>query len=189
MKEQPLDHPYYQERLAALTAWAETGAYREILGRRVEPSAGQLIEVTAIRAYGLAPDGQSADPYVVATDGERPLLRTRYAAAVRDAQWRGFGPAGPRVDQPRAFRDGQPLYFEVWDADYGDDALIGGFVIYPRGPDARPDEDGDRLAEYTAPIRWDWRDPRPVARPGHAWVRVRFTRRPGGADEAVGAKR
>ena len=177
LKEQPLDHPYYQERVAMLRDWAETGAYRALLERRVDPSAGQLLEVVAIRAYELAPEGEVADPYVIVTDGDRQVLRTRYAAAAREAEWTGFRATDAGVDQPRAFGDGRPLFFEIWDADYGDDAFIGGFVIYPRRRDAVPEWDGGHVAEYTAKVLWDWNDARAVSRPGHARVRVRFTRR------------
>ena len=191
LKQQPLDHPYYQERLAMLRDWAETGAYRTILQRRVDPSAGRLIEVERIRAFELAPEGQAADPYVVATDGRRQLLKTRYAASAREAEWTGFRASDAGVDQPCPFRDGQPLFFEVWDADYGDDAFLGGFVIYPRSGDAKPGADGEQLAEYTARILWDWRDPRAVSRAGHARVWVRFTRREGPAagESGEGMKR
>lgn len=188
LKEQPLDHPYYQERLAMLRDWAETGAYRDLLRRRVDPSAGRLIEVVLIRAFELAPQGQAADPYVVVTDGGRQLLKTRYAAAAREAEWTGFRATDAGVDQPRSFRDGQPLFFEVWDADYGDDAFLGGFVVYPRSRDASPGADGELLAEYTARILWDWRDARAVSRAGHARVRVRFTRREGPAAGGTGAE-
>ena len=186
LKDQPLDHPYYQERLAMLRDWAEAGAYRALLDRRVDPSAGQLLEVVAIRAYELAPEGEAVDPYVIVTDGERQVLRTRYAAAAREAEWTGFRAADEGVDQPRAFGDGRPLFFEIWDADYGDDAFIGGFAIYPRSRDAVLDEEGGHVAEYTARIIWDWKDARAVSRPGHARVRVRFTRREGPTADSTG---
>jgi hypothetical protein len=190
LKEQPLDHPYYQERLAMLKVWADSGTYRALLGRRADPSADQLIEVVKIQAFELAPEGQTVDPYVLASDGDRQFLRTRYATAVRESEWKDFKPTEKGVDQPRAVRDGQPLFFEVWDANYRGDTLIGGFVVYPEGRDVKAGAKGERLAGYTANIQWDWRDPQTVSRAGFARVQVRFTRRLApagtGAVKAVG---
>ena len=81
VKRQPLEHPYYQERLAMLKAWVDTGAYRKILERSANPSDGQLIEVVKIQAFELADEGQTVDPYVIVMDGDRQVLRTRYASA------------------------------------------------------------------------------------------------------------
>jgi Zn-dependent protease with chaperone function len=123
IKQQPLEHPYYQERLAMLKAWADSGAFRAILDRRIDPSEGQLIEVVKIQAFELAAEDQTVDPYVIVTDGDHQILRTQYASAVREAQWSGFKSTDAGVDQPRAFSDGQPLFFEIWDSNY-----IGGHV-------------------------------------------------------------
>ena len=137
IKQQPLEHPYYQERLAMLKTWADSGEYRVILDRRIGPSEDQLIEVVKIQAFELAGEGETVDPYVIVTDGDRQVLRTRYASAVREAQWTGFKLTDAGVDQPRTFRDGQPLFFEIWDSNYLEDTFLGGLVVYPdesRGP-------------------------------------------------------
>ena len=190
IKGQAADHPYYSERLAMLKRWADAGARRSILARG-DDDGRQLVEVVRIVAYELAPPGEAVDPYVIVSDGAGQVLRTRYAPAVRDAAWEGFSPTDPGVDQPRAHRDGQPLFFEVWDDNYFGDTLVGGFVIYPDGRDAREGEGGERTAEYTARLQWDWAEPRPVSRPGHAIVTVRFGRRaaPAGAGAAKEAGR
>jgi hypothetical protein len=177
IKQQPLEHPYYQERLAMLKAWADTGAHRAILDRRIDPSEGQLIEVVKIQAFELAGEGETVDPYVIVTDGDRQVLHTRYGTALRHAEWAGLNSTGTRFDQPRALSDGQPLFFEIWDANYLGDSFIGGFVVYPSGDDSRPGMNDERLADYTARILWDWKDPQSISRPGHARVWVRFTRR------------
>jgi Zn-dependent protease with chaperone function len=153
IRQQPLEHPYYQERLAMLKSWVDSGAYRAILERRIDSSEGQLIEVVRIQAFELAGDVETVDPYVIVTDGDRRILRTRHASAVREAQWSGFKSTDPGVDQPRAFGDGQPLFFEVWDSNYLHNTFLGGFVVYPNASEARPDADGGRLAEYTARIQ------------------------------------
>ena len=62
IKQQPLEHPYYQERLAMLKAWADSGAYRAILDRRIDPSEDQLIEVVKIQAFELAGEGRRSIP-------------------------------------------------------------------------------------------------------------------------------
>src|SRR5262249_39824813 len=90
IKQQFLEHPYYQERLAMPRVWADRGPSRAILARREDPAADQLIEVVKIQAFELADEGQTVDPYVIVTDGNQQILRTRYARAVRDAQWAGF---------------------------------------------------------------------------------------------------
>jgi hypothetical protein len=176
MKRQPLGHPYYQERLAALRSWVDFGAYRAVLDRPGD-TADRLIEVVLIRAFELAAEGDSVDPYVIVTDGDSQVLRTNYASAVREAEWTGFRSSDKGVDQPRGSRDGQPLFFEVWDKNYFGDTLVGGFVVYPAAGDAVADAAGERRAEYTAKILWDWKEPRAVARPGHATVVVRFSDR------------
>ena len=102
-----------------LKAWADTGGVpRDPRARRSTRAAGQLIEVVKIQAFELAAEGQTVDPYVIVTDGDRQVLRTRYAAAVREAEWTGFKATDAGVDQPRAFGDGQPLFFEIWDDNY-----------------------------------------------------------------------
>ena len=135
-----------------------------------------MIEISKIQAFELAGEGGVVDPYVIVSDGVRKILRTRSASSVRDAEWKGFRPNDPGVDQPRTFRDGQPLFFEVWDSNYLSDSLIGGFVIFPNIRDPRIGETGGEV-EYTAKIQWDWRERQANARPGHARVRVRFTQR------------
>lgn len=117
------------------------------------------------------------DPDVRAFDGEEPFLTTATAAGLRSVRWRGFRGTDRGVDQPRASEDGRPLYFEVWDDNTFFDALIGGFVAYPDSRDAA-EVSGDRVAEYTAPILWDWKEPRAVSRSGFARVTVRFLDRP-----------
>jgi hypothetical protein len=160
-----------------LKVWVDSGAHHSLAGRNATSLEDELIEVVKIQAFDLAAQGQTCDPYVIVLDGEKQIFRTPYATAVKNAEWKGFRPTDRGVDQPRAFRDGQPLFFEVWDADYGQDAFIGGFVIYPRAQDAKPGRAGDRLAEYTTNIRWDWKEPQPVSRSGYARVWVRFTER------------
>jgi hypothetical protein len=177
LKQQPLDHPYYQERLAALKQWVDSGAYQKLRDRPASDAAERLVEVVKLQLFELAPAGQSVDPYVIASDGTRPLLRTKYASGVRHAEWKDIRPTDRLVDQPRAFRDGQPLFFEIWDADFGDDSFIGGFVIYPNGRDAPEGKEGEQVARYEAPIRWDWRDRRLTARPGLARVWIRLSQR------------
>jgi Zn-dependent protease with chaperone function len=177
IKHQLLEHPYYPERLAMLKVWADSGAPRAILGRRVDPAEGQLIEIIKIQAFELAGEGQTVDPYVLVTDGDRQVLQTQYVSAVRNVQWTGFRSTDPGVDQPRAFSDGQPLFFEIWDANYSRDTFVGGFVVYPGAKEARPGADGEYLADNAARILWDWKEPQSVSRPGHARVWVRFTKR------------
>jgi hypothetical protein len=177
VKRQPSEHPYYQERLAMLKAWVDTGAYRKILERSADPSDGQLIEVVKIQAFELADEGQTVDPYVIVMDGDRQVLRTRYGSGVREAKWRGFKPTDAGVEQPRAFQNGQPLFFEIWDKNYVTDTFIGGFVIYPDGRDAKLNEAGESIAEYTENILWDWKESQAVSRPGYARVQVKFTLR------------
>ena len=105
------------------------------------------------------------------------MLRTATAPGVREAQWQGFKSTDKGVDQPRAFRDGMPLFFEVWDDNRLSDDLVGGFVIYPDSKDAAPGDLGSEVAEYTAKILWDWKEPAAVSRPGYARVAVRFQQR------------
>jgi hypothetical protein len=88
-----------------LKGWADSGAYRSILARCQGEGDDQLIEVVKIEAFELADEGESTDLYVIVTDVNRQLLRTRHALAFRDAHWKGFEPSGRHVDQPRAFRD------------------------------------------------------------------------------------
>jgi len=177
LKRHVLVHPYVPERLAALKAWADTGAYRSILGRRSDAQADQLIEVSKIQAFELAPEGRTIDPYVIVFDQDVQVLRTATASGRREAQWRGFKSTDKGVAQPRPFRDGQPLFFEIWDDNYGYDTFVGGFVLYPDGHDAAADESGDRVAGYTAKLLWDWKEPQVISRAGYARVTVRFLER------------
>lgn len=142
-----------------LKAWDDTGAYRAILGRRGDEEDDQLIEVVKIQAFELAPQVQTIDPYVIVLDEDKPVLRTATATGRREAQWRGFKSTDRGVNQPRAFRGGQPLFFESWDSNYSYDAFIGGLVVYPDGDDSAAGGSGDRVAEYTAKILWDWKGP------------------------------
>jgi hypothetical protein len=140
----------------------------------------RLIEVLQIQAFELAPAGSTADPYVVVhaeRDGKlEQVLRTHSASGKRAARWWGFKSTDAGVDQPRLMADGQPLFCEIWDSDFLDDAFIGGFVIYPSSRDA----DNDGVADYTAPILWDWKTPREIQRSGYATVRVKFHSRVSG---------
>jgi hypothetical protein len=181
IQEQPLDHPYYQERLAALKSWVDSAGYAELLKRSQAPAADQLFEVVKIQAFELAPEGQTVDPYVIVFDEADQVLRSKYLTGVRNAEWKGFRATEVGVDQPRLFHDGKPLFFEIWDANYGDDTLIGGFVIYPYGVDGSLDANGERIAAYAPEIRWDWKVAQPTSRPGHARVWVRFSKRQNGA--------
>jgi hypothetical protein len=177
LKRHTLANPFVPERLAALKAWVDAGAYRSILDRpdRVRPD--RLIEVVEIQAFELASEGQAIDPYVVVFDGDHQILTTATAPGRREARWSGFKGTDPGVEQPRPFEDGRPLFFEIWDSDYGPDSFVGGFAIYPDGRDARSSEAGEMHAEYTARILWDWKDPRAISRAGHGRVTVRFLRR------------
>lgn len=154
--------------------WADSGEYREILGRVAGSGNAQLIEVVEILAYELAPEGQSIDPYVIVFDQDRQVLRTATVAGVRSARWDGFRSTDKGVDQPRSFEDRQPLFFELWDDNTFSDTFVGGFVAYPSGRDAVTKPSGDRVAEYTIKILWNWKEPRAVARTGFARVTVRF---------------
>ncbi len=182
LKRHTLVNPFVSERLAALKAWVDAGTYRSILERPDRSRADRLIEVVEIQAFELAPDGQSIDPYVVVFDGDHPVLTTATATARREARWSGFKSTDRGVDQPRPFADGQPLFFEIWDSDYGPDAFVGGFAIYPDGREARTNETGERTAEYTARILWDWKDSRTISRAGYGRVTVRFLGRQSPSD-------
>ncbi len=186
LKRHQLENPYVPERLAMLKTWVDTGAYREILGRSAAGGEGQLIEVVKVQAFELAPEGETVDPYVIVLDGDQQVLRTVPVNGMREAQWKGFKSTDKGVNQPRSFRDGGPLLFEIWDCDYLNDAFIGGFVVYPHGRDATTDKDGNRVAAYTAKIQWDWKDSQAISRPGYARVLVRFLRRE--TDQGIGAK-
>ena len=177
LKRHTLVHPFVPERLAALKAWADTGAYRSILKRKADERTDQLIEVVKIVAYELAPEGQSIDPYVIVFDRDQRVLRTATASGQRAAEWQGFKSTDKGVDQPRVCRDGQPLFFEIWDDNFLTDDFVGGFVVYPDGRDAAADPTGGRVAVYTAKILWDWKEPRSISRPGFAKVTVKFTQR------------
>jgi Zn-dependent protease with chaperone function len=177
LKRHVLIHPFVPERLAALKAWADTGAYRVILGRQGGGQDDHLIEVVEIQAFELAPEGQTADPYVIVFDGDTQVLRTAPGTGQREARWHHFRSTDRGVNQPRSFRDGQPLFFEIWDSDYGDDAFIGGFVVYPDVHDSAANNSGTRVAEYTAKILWDWKGSQEISRAGFARVSVRFLKR------------
>ncbi len=186
LKRQQLENPYVPERLAMLKTWVDTGAYREILGRDAVKDEGQLIEVVKIQAFELAPEGKTVDPYVIVLDGGQQVLRTVAVSGAREAEWRGFKSTDKGVDQPRSFRDGGPLFCEIWDSDYLNDAFIGGLVVYPHGRDATTDKDSNRVAAYTAKIQWDWKSSQAISRPGYARVFVRFLGRE--ADQGIGAE-
>lgn len=177
LKRHVLVHPFVPERLAALKAWADTGAYRSILARRAHAS-DQLIEVVKIQAFELATLNETVDPYVLVFDKDKQVLKTRAGARLRDAEWHGFKTTDKGVELPRLFLDGQPLFFEIWDDNTPlPSTFIGGFVVYPDGHDAVVDKAGERVAEYTVKILWDWKDPRSIARSGFARVTFRFLTR------------
>jgi len=177
LKRHVLVHPFVPERLAAMKSWADTGSYRAILGRRGDAQVGLLIEVVEIRAFELAPEGRTIDPYVIVLDEDRQVLRTATAPGMRAARWRGFRSNDKGVAQPRSFDDGRPLFFEIWDDNTLADAFVGGFVVYPDARDAVTDKSGDRVAEYTAKILWDWKEPQSISRPGFARATVKFLER------------
>ena len=177
LKRHVLVHPFVPERLAALKHWVGTGAYRELVSRHARPDDGQLIEIVKIQAFGLAPDGQTIDPYVIAFDKDVQVLSTATAPAARAGQWEDFKSTDKGVNQPREFHDGQPLFFEVWDDNTLSDTFVGGFVIYPDGTAASTDGSGNRKLEITARILWDWNEPQLVTRTGYARVTVQFLRR------------
>jgi Zn-dependent protease with chaperone function len=185
LQRHTMEAPFIPERLAALKVWADTGAHREILARRSGSRGGQFIEVTRIRAYELAPEGQTVCPYVVVYDGVEQVLRTRTGRRLRAGEWKGFKSSDRGVNQPRAFQDGQPLFFEVWDSGYLSDALVGGFVVYPDSRDSATSPAGERTAEYTTRILWDWKVPGSVARSGFARVTVRFSERQSAAADST----
>jgi hypothetical protein len=142
LKRQEMDQPYYQERLATLTRWAGSGVYRTLLDQEHESLDGQLIKIGRIQAFELAPEGETVDAYVIAGDGDEQVLRTVVAPAIRKAQWHGFRSTDRGANQPRAFVDGQALFFEIWDQNRISDTFIGGFVIYPDGRDAHEEVGG-----------------------------------------------
>ena len=170
---------YCAERLASLKVWAGSDAYRALAGRAGALPSDVLVEVASIRAFELAAPGKSVSPYVVVSDGLRPLLRTASGSGLREAEWSDFSPKDKLVQQPRQFRDGQPLYFEIWDDGYLGDTLLGGFAVYPRVGEAAavPGKDGVREVRYTATIDWDWQTRQAVSRAGYAEVLIRFTNR------------
>jgi Zn-dependent protease with chaperone function len=185
LKRHSLEQPYYQERLAALKIWADTGAYRRILARSTAVAdSSRLVEVLQIQAHELAAEGQTVSPYVIVLDRDQRVLKTVTASKVREAKWSEFRSSDKGVDQPRAMADGQPLFFEIWDDGYTKDSVVGGFVIYPRLEDGRDDGSGARVADYSVRILWDWKESGAVTRPGHAQVRIRFS----GRQEVQGAK-
>jgi Zn-dependent protease with chaperone function len=175
LKRHVLEQPFVPERLAALKQWADTGVYQKILERRPDACSDHLIEVLRIQAFELAPESETVDPYVIVLDGAEKVLQTKYASALRAAQWEGFENAGSAVNQPRTFRDGQPLFFEIWDADFGWDTFVGGFVVYPDSQEAKAGEGGIREIEHTTKILWDWKESRAISRQGYARIKIRFT--------------
>jgi hypothetical protein len=172
-KQQHLTHPFVPHRLRALRQWVQGGHFQAILERDVSRAGNLLVSVESVEAFELAPTGQAVDPYVQAFDGDKRFLRTVYGRAVRSARWEDFDPMSPSVQQPLRFRNGQPLFFEIWDRNWIQDTLIGGFVIYPH----REDANDKGVATYNADIIWDWKQRRAVARAGYARVKVRFSER------------
>jgi hypothetical protein len=115
------------------------------------------------------------------------VLTTVTAPARREARWSGFQSTDRGVDQPRPFEDGQPLFLEIWDSDYGPDGFVGGLVVYPDGREAKKNGAGEMLAEYTARILWDWKESRTNSRAGYGRVTVRFLQRqPSSQDKSTG---
>ena len=177
IKKYPLEDSYYQDRLAILKAWADTGAYRKILDRSVGSSDGQLIEVVIIQAFELADEGQTVDPYVIVMDGDRRFSELAMPQVFEkrsglDSSRRTQGSSSPETSRTDSLSSSR-----LWDRNYVRDSLIGGFVIYPDGRDAKLVEAGKSIAEYNAKILWDWKEPQTVSRNGYARVQVKFTPR------------
>lgn len=164
------DFPFVPDRLARLEEWADSGSFREILGRapRAGPDPDQFVTIRSVVVRNVA--DAAADPYLVAYSGERKLFTTPHAEGLTSARWTG-------IDRRYAVADGQPLFFEVWNADWGRDAFLGGFVVYPRGATAGP---GAAKAVFTAPLEWDWKARTQTARQGYAEVTLKFSSRPQG---------
>jgi hypothetical protein len=137
-----------------------------LLGHSGTYAASTVVRTTASE---LAPEGRPVDPSVLAVDGDGPFVRIRTVSGVRDAAWKGFAAPGTGVDQPRVFRDGQLVFFKVWDDTELSDSLVGGFVVDPASRDGR--------GEYTAKIHWDWKAPQSVSHPRCARGAIRFIRR------------
>jgi hypothetical protein len=53
------------------------------------------------QAFELIGDGETVAPYVIVTDGDKQVLRTRYASELMECEWIGFKSEDPSVDQPR----------------------------------------------------------------------------------------
>ena len=179
LKRHAMVHPFVPGRPPALKTWVDSGAHTAILARPEPAGAGNLIEVVEIRAFEPAAEGESVDPYAPVFDGDERVLRTSTAAGLRAARWRGFRSTDRGVRHPRPWQDDRPLFFEVWDDNTLSDTFVGGFVVYPDARDAAEDEHGDRVAEYTARILWDWKETRAITRPGYARVGVKFLGRSG----------
>jgi hypothetical protein len=96
---------------------------------------------------------------------------------VRAAAWNRFAARGTGVDQPRAFRNAQPVAFEFWDENSLSDTLVVGLAVDPASRDGR--------GEYKAKIHWDRKAPQSVSRPRYARVAVRFTRRRSASGEGT----
>ena len=153
-----------------IQVWADTGLTRRS-SRGVEVPAERMAHRGRERSRRSSspPRAKTIDTCVIVADGNRQILKTRYVSGCPRGPVAGLRvepDAG--VEQPRAFRDGQPLFFELWDSDYLADTFLGGFVVYPKGVRPSPVLEGERLADYTARILWDWKGPQTISRPGHA---------------------
>lgn len=161
--------PFIPERVAALKSWADAGLYRRILARSEPKSASgdQLVVFQKIEVSGLAPEGETVDPYVIVFGEDEQLFKTPAISSTRAATWREFALS-------HRCADGQPFFFEIWDANTFDDTLLGGFAIYP----ANPEHDQKRgRTRYTTSIVWDWEQRSSRTRDGVANVEVEFRKR------------
>ena len=160
LKETSLEHPFIPERLAALKAWAETGACEQILARTKSPNEQLLIVFNELGVGPVGAEDATVHPYVVAYEGHEALFATTTVKNSLRPKW-------TNLQCVRRCTAGQPVYFEIFDDGWTTDTVIGGFVVYPTK--------GQTV--YSVPILWDWKESTSVSRQGLAEVRVEFRER------------
>ena len=138
-----------------------------ILGRRGDAQADQLIEVVKIQAFELAPEGQTIDPYVDRlrrgpagpADGDR-LGRAGGRVAGLQEHRQGGRPAPDVPRRPAAVLRGLGRQLRLTTR-----SSAASWCTRTAGMPAA-DGAGDRVAEYTAKILWDWKEPQSISRAG-----------------------